>query len=197
MKKIISFASLALFSIMLFGCGDSNNYDDFMKFAKQAVKDDKHFANLYDFKNNKYYSYTNINIAGESSTSIIDMLLNPNVSFKDCSISKEQMNKVALSSDSITFTCTKSLGNNVETKGKVKIIGKNLTENKSIFEMDDINILLNFNNSTYNIKNVIEIQNDEKNKIIEFLKQKCNISNDEKIYEDCVMPSSRIKVVGL
>ncbi|NUF26949.1 hypothetical protein GA0061081_10242 [Gilliamella bombicola] len=202
MNKIIGLSSITLLSLVLMGCGDSNT-EKFEDFAKDAVKDKKQLVVFYDIKNNKNYNYSYYQFIGESTSSKIDQFLSSPM-IKDCSISKEKMNEVALSNDSITFTCAysyKDVLTNMDTppdkKVKIKIVGEKSSDNQSILDMNDINFLLNFKDNTVYNKSVDEITGNVKSTLIEGLKQTCKISDDKQVYDDCLSPHSRLKITGL
>ncbi|OCG54833.1 hypothetical protein [Gilliamella sp. Imp1-1] len=183
MKKIISFFCISVLSIMLVGCGD----DEFVKFAKEAIKDQKEWAMLYDFKNNKFYQYHTYSIRKNQEPSfIIDREL------KNCSVSKEEINKVILSDDSINLTCDSYFVGDL--KVKVKIVGKKSSYDQNILD-NDFNYLFNFNTNKVYYK--ISGDTDEQmKKNAEKTKSSCH-SKDKEIYDNCGLFNSRVKIIGL
>lgn len=193
MKKIISLACCCLLSSFLVGCGDSknNNDNEFVNFVKDALKDKKEHVSIYDFNNNTYYIYHNFTLNTENE---INSLFN-SPSIKNCSKTKEEVNKIVESDEDITFTCTQLTKNFPEIKVKFQVIGKKLSYNQNFID-SDINYLLNFNNNTKETKQFGQIPEAEKNNTISNLKYACNISQDKEIYNDCGFQNSRVKVIG-
>ncbi|MWN30868.1 MULTISPECIES: hypothetical protein [unclassified Gilliamella] len=186
MKKIISFVCVSVLSMMLVGCGD----DEFVKFAKEAIKDNKEHISMYDFNNNKYYMYHRF-ILSDISSKMNEIL--DSSAIKDCSKTKEEVNKIVLSDDDITFTCIQSSS---DKKVKFQVIGKKSSYNKNFMD-SDIDYLFNFNNNTSELKQINQFSDTEGNHIIGGLKVACNISKDKEIYDDCEFQNSRVKIIGL
>ena len=193
MKKIISFACFALFSMMLLGCGDSkNNNVEYINFVKDAIKDKKERVWIYDFNNNKFQIYWHISNYMSLQQELNKVFNSPNV-FKDCSKTEQEINNLK-ADNSITFTCTLLFNNSPVKTSKFKVIGSKLEDNQSIID-SDLNYLYNFHNDSFEFLNSGEII--DKDKIIEQLKENCNLSKDKEVYDNCGgSQDSRIKIIG-
>lgn len=192
MKKIIGFACCYLLGSFLGGCGDSknNNDNEFVNFVKDALKYKKEHVSIYDFNNNKFYIYDHSNL---DSNEINNIFNSP--SLKNCSKTTEEINKIVLLDEDITFTCTQSAPNFDDIKVKFQVIGKKHSYNQSFID-SDINYLLDFNKNIKEKKQIGQIPKNEINNTISSLKYACNISQDKEIYNDCGYPNSRIKIIG-
>lgn len=192
MKKIISIAFFTLLSSVLVGCGDSNNNNEFVNFVKDALKEKKEHISIYDFNDNKYYIYHDFIMNNENE--INDIFSSS--ALKNCSKTKEEVNKIVSSDDDITFTCIQSSGNFPDEKVKFQIIGKEKSYNQNFID-SDINYLMNFNNNTRKTKQFGQFPISEKDNIIKGLKSACNISKEKEIYNNCGYPNSIVKIIGL